>query len=83
MKNDFQQFELEPNSYTYCTNCGEKLSLNNAMAWLAMDGTTHTYHKTDTEIPSNHIHQDFFIFGIACARSVIRNGGKLTSKKKR
>jgi hypothetical protein len=70
-------------SYTRCHNCGEKLDLENCIAWLWMDGDTHTYYRGEEEIPEGHLNQGAFIFGIACARSVIRNGGKLTSKKKR
>ena len=60
----------------HCTCCGRKLHPERR-TYLVMDGTTHTYHATDAEIPADHINQGGFVFGNDCARAVVKRGGVL------
>jgi hypothetical protein len=57
-----------------CQNCGERLRPDRLL-WLELNSRTNTYHTDDVPAEDS---QGAFTFGSACARSVIRNGGRLT-----
>lgn len=58
----------------YCIRCGEKLDPKK-MVWLELNQVTGRYHKPG-EVPEDKS-QGAFEFGAACARRVLKNGGRL------
>lgn len=58
----------------YCERCGEKLDSSKAV-WLELNTNTGLYHG-EGKFPEGGLSQGGFAFGPACARAVLKAGGK-------
>lgn len=56
----------------YCHRCGEKLN-NKRIVWLELDQRDNTF--TDKPVPEE-FSQGGFSFGVACAKTILKNKGK-------
>jgi hypothetical protein len=55
-----------------CTKCNEILD-SKKIIWLELSNTDGNFYK---EIPSNHISQGGFPFGLKCSKNVLKDGSK-------
>lgn len=57
----------------HCEHCDRKLNPNK-ITWLEHNSATGIYH-VEGEVPEDNS-QGLFAFGSACAKTVLKNGGK-------
>jgi hypothetical protein len=62
-----------PNERLFCERCLEQLNPKTAV-WLELNSYTGTYSEPGS-VPEEES-QGCFIFGAACAKAVLKNGGK-------
>lgn len=60
---------------TSCERCGEQLDESKAV-WLELDSRTNLYHAPGA-FPADGWSQGGFLFGSACAKAVLKAGGRL------
>ena len=58
----------------HCERCGEPLHPDREV-WLELDQVTNLYHRPEA-FPKGGVSQGGFAFGVACARAVLRAGGR-------
>jgi hypothetical protein len=70
---------IERGEIHHCERCGDKLD-NTKAVWLELSTQTGRYSATG--VPESES-QGWFAFGSACARAVLKNGGKCVHIKER
>ena len=62
-----------------CECCGRHL-YGHACRWLELDRRDMTYHDRQ-DVPSDYS-QGWFVFGLACAKRLIKHGGSMEAARK-